>query len=339
MPRSVPVWLAHLSVMTFIALFASSAAAQVEGEVSVEVSIGAAAPASQAAGLEVHVQNLSSIDAAARLEAARSLGELGDPQAIPALTRTAQSDPRPEVRGWALRSLYQIGTPEAVALVRAVGQTDADERVRALVAQLIATVEVAQEPEAAVPSPAPTVEAAPAQQPVAAAQPAPANTSVVVNSTQAQEGQVVIVPQQAGYGTGQADYLTLRRQRRAGRGLRIAGWITFGTMYFASFMAGIALSDNEDNSYPLFIPLVGPAIVGTRLIREANDDFYSEGQKGAGVAAWLGSLVQIAGFSMLVAGYVRRARARRNGYADTQPRPRSVALIPTGNGLSLSGLF
>jgi hypothetical protein len=47
---------------------------------------------------------------------------------------------------------------------------------------------------------------------------------------------------------------------------------------------------------------------------------------------------------MMVAGYVRRARARRQGYAATQPRPeRTFAVVPggpaDGPGLSLAATF
>jgi HEAT repeat protein len=53
-----------------------------------------------------------------RAAAARALGRIGDPRAVPALIRVTQADERfHHVRRVAIRALARIGTPEAQAMV------------------------------------------------------------------------------------------------------------------------------------------------------------------------------------------------------------------------------
>lgn len=336
MSSLIRIWRGPLIMAALVVLPGGLAEAQ-GLEVRGELSIGTPAPAAPAApaSLDTQLQNLTSTDPAVRLEAARALGELGDPAAVGPLSQTARSDPRPEVRGWALRALHQIGTPEAIAAIRAQATADTDERVRTLATQLVASVEPAAAP-AEQPGPAP---AAPPAAPAPQVQP---GAGVVV---QPQGPQPVVYPQEVG--VGQVDYLTYRMQQRAGRGLRIAGWISFGVLYGASFIAAISISayDGADEGWPLFLPVVGPYIMGGRLIADAEycdswGCYDDEEQRGAGVAAIMVGLLETAGFAMLVAGYVRRARARRQGAA----AQRTLAIVPggpaaDGPGLSLAGTF
>jgi len=82
------------------------------------------------------VQGLTAFDPRERAEAARALGEAGDPAAVPALIRTLTTDALGEIRGWAARALQQIGTPEARSAVARAGWTDPDRRVRTLAQSL-----------------------------------------------------------------------------------------------------------------------------------------------------------------------------------------------------------
>lgn len=342
----------QLSVATAVLIIASAAAAQGEGGASLEVTVGSPGGASS---FEQNVQSLASTDPAARLAAARALGELGDARAVGPLSQTARSDPRPEVRGWALRSLQQLGTPEAVAVVREVAQADADERVRALAAQLASSAPAAPPAASAAPAPAatpapPPPAAAPA--PAAAGQqgPASASATVVVQAQPGAPGQPAVSPQPMGQPAQHVDPYTMMRQRRAGRGLRIGGWVTFGTFYFISFMAGIGVSatDGADEGWPLLVPGIGPFIMGARLISDAErcdfDVCYEDSaQNAAGVVSILAGLIQVGGIAMLTAGYVRRSRVARRGYSNERRRPRRFAVLPGGPGdsvgMNVSGTF
>lgn len=83
-----------------------------------------------------NIRALNAVDTTARIEAVRSLGQLRDARAVPALARSLQSDPSPEVRGWIIRTLDQFGTQEAHAAIVVAARGDADERVRALALHL-----------------------------------------------------------------------------------------------------------------------------------------------------------------------------------------------------------
>lgn len=338
MPRSTLVRVTLVSLAASVAWLTSGVAAaqaggasisvEVRGEIGLGLPEAGSTPA-LASALDQHLVRLRSSDPAVRLDATRALGELGDPAAIEPLTNTARTDPRPEIRGWALRSLGRIGTPEAIAVVRVVGQRDTDERVRSLAARILASAPAASTaPTAEAPPPAPVsiVEAQPAapapppdpgwNQPAAA----PPQAQVVPQPSPGDVGGepvVVLMPQEVT--DGRAHQLELRRQRRAGLGLRISGWITFGVTYFTSFMAGVGITmEDEDDGWPLMLPLVGPAVMGFRLM--------DEGENGVAALAIIWSVAEIAGFSMAIAGHVRRARARRSAPA------RQIAIVPAGPG-------
>jgi hypothetical protein len=118
--------------------------------------------------------------------------------------------------------------------------------------------------------------------------------------------------------------LTARRIRRTGAGLRIAGWSMFATWYGASFIAAATLVGEDEETGWLFFPVLGPVILGTTV------------DAGVAVLSWFATLSQAAGLAMLIAGYVRRARVRRNMRA-------SLAVLPAGPGgpmgLTVAGAF
>jgi len=75
-----------------------------------------------------HVRDLRSDTAAVRVHAARRLGELADPAAVPALIE-ALGDKLPAVRRQAARSLGRLGDPRAAsALIKALGDRDTNVR-------------------------------------------------------------------------------------------------------------------------------------------------------------------------------------------------------------------
>jgi hypothetical protein len=383
MHRPAQLRAAHVAILA--AVLTSAAAASAQSEVTrtirlggglVEVQITRGAPGGSSPAVAEQIARLLDQDPTARLEAARALGELGDPVAVAPLARTARADPHPEIRGWALRALHQIGTPEAVDVIRDVGSRDADQRVQGLAERLLADVDGAPAPASAVGAtnlPAAPVEAdepgvaADAGEPAAepgegdaalepaddgaapagAASPFGLQASVVLGGPElgvGQEPQVVLMPEQIGgpgFAGAAVDHYQIseaRRQRRAGLGLRIAGWTMFGLTYFSSFMAGVAISqEDSDDGWPLMIPLVGPAIVGFRL-------FDEEEATGLGVLAIVWSILEVAGLTMAVAGHVRRARARRQVLQVGGSGPgRRVAVVPQGPagsaGLSLAASF
>lgn len=339
MTKQVPMRLIQLFVASVIMIVASSAVAQ-GGGVSVEVNVGSTSP------LDQQLRALADPNPATRLDAARALGELGDTAAVGPLVRVARGDPRPEVRGWALRSLQQLGTPEALSTIREVAQSDTDERVRALGGQLAAAATAAPVPAPAV-APAP----APAQPPGTTQAPPAASATVVVQQqpAAAPQGQAggVVVPQEVG---GQTDMYQLQLQRRAGRGLRVGGWITFGSSYFVCLMAAIGMTAAGDSNegWGLFVPAIGPFISGARLLSEDNcdpyDDYcYDDGNVGGAFSIFAG-ILQLGGIALLAGGYARRARVmRRQGAASERRRGRNIALLPAGPGdgpgVSLAAVF
>jgi hypothetical protein len=263
--------------------------------------------AAEEAGVEQQIQALTALDPIERADAAQALGEAGDPSAVPALLQTLRSDPVAEVRGWAVRALHQIGTPEATAAVSGAARGDADERVRSLASRLSGV-------PAAVPS---AFDGAP--QPQAQLQ--------------------TYTPYPETYGIqGQSPYRHSGRARRPGFGLRLAGWITFGVTYGMSFLAavGVTIADAEEG-WPLFLPLVGPAIVGTQVWADDED------LAGVGILTWVISLAQIAGFTMALIGHVRRSRARNNEEPEPSRSARGLTLVASGPGgtpgLGLAGWF
>ncbi len=246
------------------------------------------------------------MDPAERAAAAQALGELGDASAVPALISALRSDPVAEVRGWAARSLHQIGTPEARAAVTAAARNDADERVRSLAGQLTGV------------APAPPQPAQPAQ-PYGYGYGSP---------------QVVPANQYAPY-----SQQVQRRRSTPGRGLRIAGWIVFSVTYGLSLMSGIGISADGgiEEGWPLFLPLVGPAIIGSQLWAEDEELI------GVGILSWIMSLAQIAGLAMAIVGHVRGSRADDEDDEERAEPQRGLALVPGGPGgspgLSLSAWF
>jgi HEAT repeat protein len=59
------------------------------------------------------LENLTNPDPACRAEAAQTLGEIGDENAIPALAKVVSDDPNPEVRGSAIRALGKLGSTQS----------------------------------------------------------------------------------------------------------------------------------------------------------------------------------------------------------------------------------
>jgi len=88
------------------------------------------APAIQTAGIDEHLQALSSPDVSARQNAAMSLGRMGADRAVDALTATLAGDANPAVRDAAARALGLIAAQRSLpALIRAA-QADNDRDVR-----------------------------------------------------------------------------------------------------------------------------------------------------------------------------------------------------------------
>jgi MFS family permease len=251
--------------------------------------------------------------------------------AIGPLTNTARSDPRPEVRGWAMRSLSEFGTPEAVEVLRVASQSDADQRVRSLAGQLLASHGVAAAPPPVAPPPV----AVPAQ-PVPAQPPAPG----VVVQQPVPQAQIAVPPQSLG-----PDPMAIRQARRVGRGFRLAGWLTFGTTYVLSLST---MAFGEEYTIPAFVPLIGPLISGALLLSNSyvcdwdmcyeSDDMRTIG----GLSIFL-SIAQITGFTLAMVGHGRRRRARRALLMGGSSRERHIAVMPTssrdGVGLAVSGMF
>jgi hypothetical protein len=345
-----------LGVALTIVAVSSTVSAQDGGGFSIELggqlALGAPEDSAATSPLAGHIQRLRSEDPVQRLEAVRALGALADPAAVDPLISAAESDPRPEIRGWAVRALHRIGTPEALVAVRRIAENDSDERVRALAGGLIAQLEPpvpAPEPEPAVES---SLEIAAPEAAVVEAEPvigepfglaseaapeAAPEAVIAADPGVDPSAQVVLYPQEMT--SDYAQRLELRRVRRAGLGLRISGWILFGITYGTAFMAGASITaDDADDGWPLMLPLIGPAITGFRIM---GDDDHT---LPLGVLAIAWSLLEIAGFSMAVAGHVRRSRARRQYYAAEEQRAqRQVALLPSGPGdgpgLSLAATF
>jgi hypothetical protein len=90
-----------------------------------------------AATRDDHLRALGALDVTERVNAARALAELADPETVPALTQALRSDPNPIVRGWIVRALGEINNAQARAAITVAAQQDADERVRELAGQLI----------------------------------------------------------------------------------------------------------------------------------------------------------------------------------------------------------
>ena len=288
----------HVALLAIIALSAGAATAQTTTtpqqsvEFGVEVHVHPPQPAAPAEPtFEDRIRNLGALEVITRVNAARALGESGNPAAIPHLINSLRTDPSPEVRGWVVRALHHLNTPEAIGAITTAARHDADERVRSLAIQLVPTAA------------APTV----VQTPTYASPQAP----IAIERT-----------------------LPPRPRREPGRGLRIAGWIIGGSSYGFSLMMGITAMSIGDPElfWPMFLPLVGPAIQGFIAI---ND--YEEELVGLGIAGVLMSCVQIAGFTMAMVGTARRARARRA--ADQ----RTFAVLPSisqnAASLSVVGVF
>lgn len=236
---------------------------------------------------------------------------------MPQLIAVLQSDPVPEVRGWAARSLSSIGTPEAVNALESAARSDTDERVRQLASPALGAQasQPSQTPVQTLPTPAPA-----------------ASASVSV--------QVQTAP--AAYG-GTEDLLTLRRARR-GRTLMIVGWSAFGGSYLTSMLAGgLMLDDDADAAWWLFVPLFGPAVYGTKFMGYAEDAWiFGPIVYLVGVVFWIEAIIQIGALSLAITGHVLRARSRsqERAAARQQRRRLNFAFVgPAGPGLTIAGRF
>lgn len=165
----------HLRVATYFVVILTGLV--VAGPVAAQTTVESEAPSPAAPSpapeappsppptptVDDHIQGLNALDTAARVSAVRSLGQLRDARAVPALVRSLHSDPSAEVRGWIIRTLDQIGTEEAHVAIVVAAREDADERIRALAIHLA--------PEAAPPVPtrptygSPQAEAVPGYRP------------------------------------------------------------------------------------------------------------------------------------------------------------------------------
>jgi hypothetical protein len=67
--------------------------------------------------IDALVSALRDSDGAVRIRAARSLGEVRDPVAIPALVRVAETTSWPVLREWVTDSLATLSAPEAIPLL------------------------------------------------------------------------------------------------------------------------------------------------------------------------------------------------------------------------------
>lgn len=310
-----------LTLVTLLLLKASSATAQ-------DASQPTPAPPSSTDEL---VRALSSPVAAERVNAIRGLGESRDATAVEPLTTLLRSDPVPEVRGWTVRALHQIGTPEAVRAVVAAARDDPDERVRTMATQL----------------------AGPSQQPTASEAAAPPGFQTQTG-WQAAPQQVQVRP---------------TRPRIPGRGLRVGGVVTLSTTYGLALLVGLALLTAGDDPDPytgesltnrvewgwkLLLPIVGPAVASTTSTYREPD------LRGfANVMCWFWSAAQVAGITLLAAGYALRAKHNREqaddaveeeveeevegGYEEDlegTSRPVGIAFVPAGPaGFALVGYF
>jgi len=86
-----------------------------------EVVVGLGAPA-----VPPLIQALGDSDSEVRLAAAWALGDLGDPQAVPALIQALRD--HWDVRRSAAEALVKIGTPAVPPLIQALGDSDWDVR-------------------------------------------------------------------------------------------------------------------------------------------------------------------------------------------------------------------
>lgn len=281
-----------------------------------------AAPMAEAS-LDDAVEALDSSDAARRLDAARALARHGE-AALPHLLRAMQADPVAEVRGWAARSLWEIGADQGRQAVREAARNDPDERVRGLCAMLAG--------EPGTPSAAPSPDAPPP-----GASPAAPQLQVQPQYQPAPPMGYQAYPRYA-FGA------TPERRSRGGRIMSIVGWAATGVFYVGSVVVGAALlAEEEDNSYWLLVPLVGPAVYGTYLFVRADDwEWFEPVAVILGLICWADSLLQLAGLSLAIAGHVR---TRRDTGAAEQPTARRGAQLslafagPGGPGLTLTGRF
>lgn len=306
MARSTAMCIATL----FLAFVSSSACAEVASPES----------SGETAALEELVTQLESTDPAHRIAAAQALARHGV-AAAPYLISALQRDPIPEVRGWAARSLASMGTPEAAAALESAARADTDERVRQLASESLSP-----------PSTQPQM-----QNPVPEAQataPAPEATATVSLQLQAAP------PTQE----STTDLLVQRRTRGA-RIMLIVGWAALGGFYGTSLLAGgMMMDDDPDEAWWLFVPLIGPAVYGTKFMGYADDAWiFGPIVYLVGVFFWIETLAQIGALSLAIAGHVRRARlsqVREQAAARQRRRPISFAFVgPAGPGLTLAGRF
>ena len=124
--------LCGLFIVATLSAVTSSAMAESAQTPPETTETGQATTATGQSSLATNLGNLESLDAATRLAAARALGELRDPAAVSALSRTLRSDPVPEVRAWCVQALNAIGTPDARSAITNAAQSDMSDRVRQL---------------------------------------------------------------------------------------------------------------------------------------------------------------------------------------------------------------
>lgn len=258
---------------------------------------------------------------ARRIEAAQAIARHGE-QAVPRLLESLAGDPVAEVRGWAARSLWEIGTEEARNAVREGADNDPDERVRGLCARLTG---------ANPPAPAPAAPSAtpPGAPPAPRAPPYPAGTYA---APVAAYPAYAVQPYQ-------------RRRVNVGRVLTVVGWAAAGGLYAASAVsAAILVADDVEQSWWLFVPIIGPAVYGTQLFVHSEEWWIFEPVAVIlGLICWVDTLAQIAGAGLAIAGHVRSRRDRAS--TPEQPASRrgvhlSLAFMgPGGPGMTLTGRF
>lgn len=273
---------------------------------------------SEASTLEALVAQLQSPEPALRVAAAQALEHHGA-AAVPYLISTLQGDPDPVVRGWAARSLASIGTPEATNALQSAARTDTDERVRQVASESLGSSSTQ-----------------PQQTPFPPAQaPEPASATSASVSLRVQTAPAA--PEST------TDLLALRRARR-GRTLMIVGWSVFGGSYATSLLAGGMMLDNDaDGAWWLFVPIIGPAVYGTKFMGYADDAWiFGPIVYLLGVVFWIETLVQIGGLSLAITGHVRRSRSQTQAVATERRRPRRLSFAfvgPAGPGFTLAGRF
>ncbi len=125
------------------------------------------------------------------------------------------------------------------------------------------------------------------------------------------------------------------RQHRPGRRLRILGWVLFAGTYGITILVGMpGMLMDPEISWPNMLPLVGPAVSGTIVLQDGEEELLF-----LGIFGWLSAAIQITGLALAITGHVRGRRGREG-----RERNRSFAIAPVAGpngqvGLSAVGRF